>query len=84
MDRGAAGKSARAGQAALSKQERGQKMIASTENRLDATYKEIGRQNVELARLRAALMKICDVVGTSTEAHLIARTALGEGVRDET
>lgn len=30
----------------------------------------------ENTRLRAALTKICEVVGTSTEAHLVARNAL--------
>lgn len=34
--------------------------------------------DAEIDRLRAALTKICDVVGTSTEAHLIARSAIGD------
>jgi hypothetical protein len=36
------------------------------------------RQAAEIASLRAALTKIREVTGTSTEANLIARRALGD------
>jgi len=47
-----------------------------TDMRMEDALAEIGRLQADNARLRAALTKIRSVVGTSTEAWLIANRAL--------